>query len=125
MEVKKKVNKATLNSQQKKKLFLKAFGGGLINVTEACVATGISRTLAYKWKEADKIFAESWREIEEEFYDKLENAMFKKAIDDQDNTMLIWLSKTKLKHRGYVEKTEQDIRINEFEAAMKCLPDDE
>jgi len=39
--------------------------------------------------------------------------------------MLIWLSKTKMKHRGYVEKVEQDLSINPFEKLMQELPDDE
>ncbi|MFK2341622.1 hypothetical protein ACIXN4_10200 [Bacteroides fragilis] len=51
--------------------------------------------------------------------------MFTKAITEQDNTMLIWLSKTKLRDRGYVEKIEQDLNMNPFEKLMQELPDDE
>ena len=68
---------------------------------------------------------EKWKEVEESFYDKLETTMFAKALTEHDNTMLIWLSKTKMKHRGYVEKVEQDLSINPFEKLMQELPDDE
>ncbi len=51
--------------------------------------------------------------------------MFAKALTEQDSTMLIWLSKTKMKHRGYVEKTEADVNVNAFEKLIQELPDDE
>lgn len=121
----KMAQKYRLNTRQKKQLFLKALDTRMLNVTSACEAANISRTLAYKWKANDPDFAEKWKEVEESFYDKLETTMFAKALTEQDNTMLIWLSKTKMKHRGYVEKVEQDLNINPFEKLMQELPDDE
>lgn len=117
--------KYRLNTRQKKQLFLKALDTRMLNVTSACEAANISRTLAYKWKANDPDFAEKWKEVEESFYDKLETTMFAKALTEQDNTMLIWLSKTKMKHRGYVEKVEQDVNVNPFEKLMQELPDDD
>ncbi|WP_106828082.1 hypothetical protein [Parabacteroides pacaensis] len=117
--------KYRLNTKQKKELFLKALDARMLNVTSACKAASISRTLAYKWKSKDADFAEKWKEVEESFYDKLETTMFAKALTEQDNTMLIWLSKTKMKHRGYVEKTESDLNVNGFEKLMQELPDDD
>lgn len=121
----KMAQKYRLNTRQKKAKFLKALDARMLNVTAACEAVEISRSIAYKWKSNDPDFAEKWKEVEESFYDKLETTMFAKALTEQDNTMLIWLSKTKMKHRGYVEKVEQDLNINPFEKLMQELPDDE
>lgn len=103
--------------------FLKALDARMLNVSAACAAANISRTIAYKWRENDTDFAERWKDVEEGFFDKLETMMFSKAITEQDSTMLIWLSKTKMKHRGYVEKTEVDAKVNTFEQFMRDLPD--
>ncbi len=121
----KMAQKYRLNTRQKKAKFLKALEARMLNVTAACEAVEISRSIAYKWKSNDPDFAEKWKEVEESFYDKLETTMFAKALTEHDNTMLIWLSKTKMKHRGYVEKVEQDLNINPFEKLMQELPDDE
>ena len=121
----KMAQKYRLNTRQKKAKFLKALDARMLNVTAACEAVEISRSIAYKWKANDPDFAEKWKEVEESFYDKLETTMFAKALTGHDNTMLIWLSKTKMKHRGYVEKVEQDLSINPFEKLMQELPDDE
>lgn len=121
----KMAQKYRLNTRQKKAKFLKALEARMLNVTAACEAVEISRSIAYKWKSNDPDFAEKWKEVEESFYDKLETTMFAKALTEHDNTMLIWLSKTKMKHRGYVEKVEQDLSINPFEKLMQELPDDE
>ena len=121
----KMAQKYRINTRQKKAKFLKALEARMLNVTAACEAVEISRSIAYKWKSNDPDFAEKWKEVEESFYDKLETTMFAKALTEQDNTMLIWLSKTKMKHRGYVEKVEQDLNINPFEKLMQELPDDE
>ena len=111
--------------KKKKEIFLNALDARLLNVTKACEAAGISRTLAYKWKEKDEEFRKQWEDVEESFKAKLETVMFTKAITEQDNTMLIWLSKTKMRDRGYVEKIEQDITVSPFEKLMQELPDDE
>lgn len=111
--------------KKKKEIFLKALDSRLLNVTKACEAANISRTLAYKWKEKDEEFRKKWEEVEEAFKDKLETVMFSKALTEQDNTMLIWLSKTKMRDRGYVERLEQDVTVNPFEKLMQELPDDE
>lgn len=121
----KMAQKYRLNTRQKKAKFLKALDARMLNVTAACEAVEISRSIAYKWKANDPDFAEKWKEVEESFYDELETTMFAKALTEHDNTMLIWLSKTKMKHRGYVEKVEQDLSINPFEKLMQELPDDE
>lgn len=104
---------------QKKKRFIKAYSTRLCNVSTACEIVGVSRTTYYKWVDKDNTFKKAIEDANEDFYDKLETTMFGKAITDKDTTMLIWLSKTKMKHRGYVEKQEQEVTVNPFEEIMK------
>lgn len=106
-----------------KELFLKALEQRMLNVSAAVQIAGICRKTAYNWKESDAEFAQKWHEVEEAFFDKLETTMYAKALTEQDSTMLIWLSKTKMKSRGYVEKTEVDANVNTFENFMRDLPD--
>ena len=96
---------------KKKEIFLHALDARLLNVTKACEAANISRSIAYRWKERDEEFRKQWEDVEEAFKDKLETVMFSKALTEQDNTMLIWLSKTKMRDRGYVERLEQDVTV--------------
>lgn len=98
-----------LTTAQKKRKFLKAYSTRLCNVTTACQVVGISRTAYYKWVNKDNAFKKAIEVANEEFFDSLETTMYSKAITDKDTTMLIWLSKTKMKHRGYVEKQEQEV----------------
>jgi len=114
------VKKKTAEMQER---FLQALEKRMLNVSAACEVAGCTRMSAYNWKNKDEAFAQRWHDVEENFYDKLETTMFAKALSEQDNTMLIWLSKTKMKHRGYVEKTEIDANVNTFEQFMRSLPD--
>ena len=60
--------KYRLNTRQKKAKFLKALDARMLNVTAACEAVEISRSIAYKWKANDPDFAEKWKEVEESFF---------------------------------------------------------
>lgn len=119
---KKETSEARRKAAQER--FLKALDARMINVSAACEVAGISRKTAYNWKEKDAEFAERWKDTEESFYDKIETMMYSKAIAEQDTTMLIWLSKTKMKSRGYIEKKEVDANVNSFEQFMRSFPDD-
>lgn len=117
--VKKSLKTRKETTAQKKKRFIKAYASRLCNVSKACEVVGISRTTYYKWVDKDDKFKKALKDAEEDFFDSLESTMYAKAIKDQDTTMLIWLSKTKMKHRGYVERQEQEVSINPFEELMK------
>lgn len=117
--------KKALTTKRKKKLFLEALSKRLLNVSSACKVVGISRNTAYRWRDEDDAFKKEWENVSEEFYDAIETAMFSKATIDKDTTMLIWLSKTKMKHRGYVEKTETDLTVNPFLELMKTATSDD
>lgn len=107
------------------KRFLKAYDKRLLNVSIAAEVAGVVRQTVYKWRDKSDIFKKAMKDIEEDFYDKLETTMFSKAITEQDNTMLIFLAKTKMKHRGYVERVEQEVSINPFEALMRAVGENE
>ncbi len=112
--------KKALTTKQKKAAFLKALAPRLLNVTAACKVAMVSRNTVYRWKDEDDTFKKEWDTIEEEFKDNLETAMFNNAIVDKNPTMMIWLSKTKMKERGYIEKTETDLTVNPFLELMKA-----
>lgn len=117
--VKKSLKTRKETTTQKKSRFIKVYTDRLCNVSKACEVVGISRTTYYKWVDKDDKFKKALKDAEENFFDALETTMFSKAITEKDTTMLIWLSKTKMKHRGYVERQEQEVSINPFEELMK------
>lgn len=117
--VAKTLKKKAETTVQKKKRFIKVFASRLCNVSKTCDVVGISRNTYYRWCDEDDKFKKAVENEEERFYDDLETTMYSKAITDKDTTMLIWLSKTKMKHRGYVEKVENELSGNAFEDLMK------
>lgn len=108
-----------VSTKKKKKLFLTALSKRMLNVSKACEVIGISRNTAYRWRDKDDTFKKEWDSIAEAFFDDIETVMFSKATIEKDTTMLIWLSKTKMKNRGYVEKTEVDATVNPFFELMQ------
>lgn len=112
-----------------KKEFLetyKATKGGLIN---ACNLIGVPKQTVTYWKQNDPQFAEQLEDVKETIYDELEASMFERAIKGSD-TLAIWISKTKMANRGYVERKEvtgkdgaplNEIKINrdQYEAILK------
>jgi len=108
-----------VTTAQKKKKFIKTYASRLCNVSKTCDVVGISRNTYYRWCDEDDKFKNAVDNEQEKFYDDLETTMYSKAITDKDTTMLIWISKTKMKHRGYVEKLEQEVTVSPFEELMK------
>ncbi|OFY43991.1 MAG: hypothetical protein A2X18_07630 [Bacteroidetes bacterium GWF2_40_14] len=106
-------------TRQKKKRFINTFKLRLCNVSKTCEVVGISRQTFYRWCDEDDKFKKGVADEQEMFYDDIETTMYSKAITDKDTVMLIWISKTKMKHRGYVEKIEQDVTVNPFYELMK------
>ena len=96
--------------EKTKELFLATMDKTFGNVSAACKAVGISRTMYYNWKKTDEKFkgeAESDR-FEENYLDAIEAKLAKVALIDENPTVLIFLAKTKGKKRGYIEKQEID-----------------
>ena len=94
------------------------------NITATCTALGISRKTFYEWKEKKKKLAEGLKAAEEAIIDFAESKLVE-HINNDDVQALIFFLRTKGKKRGYVEKTEADVNINQFEKLMQDTEDDE
>jgi hypothetical protein len=104
--MKKKTEKIDNTDSAKQKKFLELFEKKLCNIKATCMAIQISRQTYYNWMDKVDTFKKEVEDIVESFYDDLETKLYKKAIVDEDNTILIFLAKTKMKHRGYTERSE-------------------
>ena len=93
----------------KKRVFIEAWIKSFGNVSQACRSAKIGRTTYYNWMNDDPVFKETLEseDIREQFKDFIEGQLLLKA-QAKDTTMLIFLAKTQLKDRGYVERTEQE-----------------
>lgn len=94
------------------------------NITATCSALNISRKTFYEWKEKKKKLAEGLEAAEESIIDFAESKLVE-HINNNDVQALIFFLRTKGKKRGYVEKTETDVNINQFEKLMQDTEDDE
>lgn len=94
------------------------------NITATCTALGISRKTFYEWKDKKKKLAEGLEAAEESIIDFAESKLVE-HINNDDVQALIFFLRTKGKKRGYVEKTETDVNINQFEKLMQDTEDDE
>ena len=94
------------------------------NITATCTALGISRKTFYEWKEKKKKLAEGLEAAEEAIIDFAESKLVE-HINNDDVQALIFFLRTKGKKRGYVEKTEADVNINQFEKLMQDTEDDD
>ena len=93
------------------------------NITATCTALGISRKTFYEWKEKKKKLAEGLEAAEEAIIDFAESKLVE-HINNDDVQALIFFLRTKGKKRGYVEKTETDVNINQFEKLMQDTEED-
>lgn len=94
------------------------------NITATCTALGISRKTFYEWREKKKKLAEGLESAEEAIIDFAESKLVE-HINNDDVQALIFFLRTKGKKRGYVEKTETDVNLNQFEELMKSCEDDD
>lgn len=94
------------------------------NITATCAALGIARKTFYEWREKRKKLAEALDAADESILDFAESKLVE-HIQNNDVTALIFFLRTKGKKRGYVEKTETDVNLNQFEELMKSCEDDD
>lgn len=94
------------------------------NITATCAALGIARKTFYEWKEKKKKLAEALEAADESILDFAESKLVE-HIQNDDVQALIFFLRTKGKKRGYVEKVESDVNINQFEKLMQDTEDDE
>lgn len=109
---------------QRQKDFLKHFREGYGIVTYACEKTGISRETYRQWKMKDPKFKAACEDVSEMTIDVVESKLLNK-INEGDTTSIIFYLKTKGKHRGYVERVENNVSLTPFEDLMMSLPDED
>lgn len=90
-----------------KEAFIIAYRENFGNITIACQACGISRTMYQGWMKNDPEFRQTLAEIEPEeiMLDWGEHKLMER-ITKGDTLATMFLLKTKGKRRGYIEKTE-------------------
>lgn len=93
--------------EMKKEAMLQQLEKSLGVVTSACKALGIGRSTFYEWLEKDPEFKAKVDDIGEVAVDFAESQLHKQ-IKDGSTAATIFYLKTKGKHRGFVERVEQD-----------------
>lgn len=78
-------------------------------VTTACKAVGISRQTHYEWCKTDPDYNAKVEGISDIALDFAESQLHKQIQNGEVSSTIFYL-KTKGKKRGYIEKTEQDIK---------------
>ena len=91
---------------RKKKLFLIALAETSGHIANACKAAGIVRQTAYVWRNDDADFLEDWENVKESAFDELEQQLRNRS--KKSDIVLIFLAKTLMKRRGYIERAELD-----------------
>lgn len=77
-------------------------------IAPACEMVGIDRKTHYNWLKDDPGYKEAVEALQERTYDFVETKMVER-INAGSDTMLIWYSKTKMKQRGFIERTEIEV----------------
>lgn len=98
--------KERISTATKKKLFLNALSKSMGIINAAMQAAGVqSRATIKNWRDKDPKFDSAMRECESIAGDYVETQLFKR-IQSGDTTAIIFYCKTKLKDRGFSERTE-------------------
>lgn len=96
------------------------------NKTVVAQRLGISRSTVYEYVKRWDEVAEAFHEAKEGEKDFVESQILKRIVEGSD-TMTIFYAKTQMKDRGYVERTEIDVRgiDEEIEHELARLADRE
>ena len=88
----------------KKKQFIDIFPKNNFNISKTCRDLSIGRKQYYKWMKIES-FKEDLKESAERKKDLIEDKLMEEAMNG-NITALIFLAKTQMKERGYIEKQE-------------------
>lgn len=91
---------------------LKALADARGIVTIATKAVGISRRTHYEWLESDAEYKQAVEDINEDAIDFVESNLLNR-IESGDTTAIIFYLKTRAKARGYTEKSEPQMIIEQ------------
>lgn len=95
---------------------------GIMSV--ACRQLGIDVNTFKAWRKDYPELEQLIEEVEESNIDFAESKLFN-LINEENLTAIIFYLKSKAKHRGYVERVENDVNISGFEELMKSIPCDD
>jgi hypothetical protein len=96
-----------------KKAMIAALEQSLGIVTTAAKSVGIDRTTHYEWMKFDEDYKAAVDSIQDITLDFAESQLHKQ-IKDGEVTSTIFYLKTKGKKRGYIERIENDLSINQM-----------
>jgi len=113
-----------------KRLMLQALTNNLGIVSKSCEEVNISRDTHYRWLKDDEDYCEQVNAITERSIDYAEGQLYhlmagaKRTVvtnrgavveikDAPSASAIIFYLKTKGKHRGYIERVEQEVLVNE------------
>jgi hypothetical protein len=104
-----------LKLDARKQAYLDALRKTFGNISQSCRAVGISRQTHYLWLQNDEQFRiayenENYNEL---LMDLVESKLVEEALNN-NTAVLIFMAKTKLKSRGYVEKQEIDLKATQI-----------
>lgn len=93
----------------KKRAVIEAYVSNFGNITKSCKIAGITRATYYDWLKGDEAFAKAISEIDpsEMLLDFAEDALIKN-IKAGSTPEILFVLKTKGKHRGYIEKIQTE-----------------
>jgi len=95
----------------RKKKFVEILEKNLGVLTPTFKEVGIHHQTYYNWLEKDSKFKSEVENIKETAVDFVESKLYQ-SINDGNVAAQIFYLKTKARHRGYIEKVENDITIN-------------
>jgi hypothetical protein len=107
----------------KKRLILEALEKTLGVVTSACKIADVGRSTFYEWLEKDPEFKKAVDDISDIALDFAESKLHEQ-IKEKNTAATIFYLKTKGKRRGYIEKTEQDVKIQSEQPLFPPLNDE-
>lgn len=85
---------------------IKLMKESFLNVAYISGQLGIHRVSFYRWLKNDPEFERAFQETTEQIYDDAETELQKHIHEDRDVPSLLFFLRTKVKHRGYIEKSE-------------------
>ena len=92
---------------KRKEILVKAMKKFYCNISSACEASNTSRNSYYQWYKNDALFREAVDDLRSQIDDNIETKAVAKCLNGEgDTSMIQFMLKTRMKHRGYVEKTE-------------------
>jgi len=97
----------TLSKLEKK--LVESFKKNNAVVSATCESLRISRNTFYLHLKANQAFRDAIDEIKYRIDDMLEQTAVAKALVDKDTAMLIFMLKTRLKNRGYIERIQTEV----------------